>query len=1069
MSGPGRRWLAAAAASAACLAGPALAADAAPGALRDCHIAGFRNGVLAEACNARSIPGTPRGARSTSSTWSSRPWRGASSPTRCSSSPAAPGQSAISLAPQAMALLARLNNRRDIVFVDQRGTGRSAPLACKDPEDETLAEQAEPERQQRMVAECKASLLKQPWLKAESDLGFFTTTIAVQDLDAVRRRLGAERIDLVGGSYGTRVALEVLRQFPATVRRTVIDGVAPADMALPASSSTDNQAALDRLIEACAAEPACARAHPDLRARLVALLQGLPREVKALHPLTGIEETFTLTRELVLGAIRGALYAPALAAALPEAIEAAARGDYAGLIGLSATQGSGKALRLATACTCRWSAPRTCRASPRGRQAGQRVRHRLRRHVREGLRHLAARRGPGRVLFAAQGPFGDAGPERRPRPATPPRHGERVAKALGPLARHLVVPNAGHGVMSIGCMRDVIFRFVDAASDAEALAVDASASPRCRGRPRSCPCARPMPRRRSPADDRGQRRRPIVRRRRVRQARARRLDRDRREARRAADRPCGARRQLQRAGRPHHGLLGPTAPARRRPCACSPDLITPEAGKLAVDGIDVVERPREVLARMGVLSDSRGLYPRLTARENIVYYGALQGMERDAADARGQDLARMFDMTALLDRRTEGFSQGERMKTALARALVHDPPNIVLDEPTNGLDVLATRALRESLRWLRTPAGGGKCIVFSTHIMQEVERLCDSVVVVAEGRTVATGTVRRAAGTDRAARLRGGLRPPRLPVGAGDADAGRRMKRSLAAVLAVLRKELTDALRDRPHPGHRAGVLGPARAARAARRLGPGRLARDARRDARDLRRRRRRRADPEELSRAADLHGEGAARGLRGAAAQGDVHRSGGGGAEGLRERAGARRRAGRRDRLRQRQPALGGGDGTDRAAAQCASAASAPCSTWRCAASRCRCSSRCASTSAISPISRRGRRGITGMIPYFVMMAVLYGALTAALDTTAGERERGSLEPLLMNPTERWALVVGKWGAVACVSMLIAVLSSFSFLPASGCCAATRWRRCSSTGRARPCSSWPCCCLSPPRCRRC
>jgi len=189
------------------------------------------------------------------------------------------------------------------------------------------------------------------------------------------------------------------------------------------------------------------------------------------------------------------------------------------------------------------------------------------------------------------------------------------------------------------------------------------------------------------------------------------------------------------------GLLGPNGAGKTTTLRMLAGLITPEAGRLAVDGIDVVARPREVLARMGVLSDSRGLYPRLTARENIVYYGALQGMERAAADARAQDLARMFDMTALLDRRTEGFSQGERMKTALARALVHDPPNIVLDEPTNGLDVLATRALRESLRWLRTPEGGGKCIVFSTHIMQEVERLCDSVVVVAEGRTVATGTV----------------------------------------------------------------------------------------------------------------------------------------------------------------------------------------------------------------------------------------------------------------------------------------------------------------------------------------
>jgi sodium transport system ATP-binding protein len=114
-------------------------------------------------------------------------------------------------------------------------------------------------------------------------------------------------------------------------------------------------------------------------------------------------------------------------------------------------------------------------------------------------------------------------------------------------------------------------------------------------------------------------------------------------------------------------------------------------------------------------------------------------MTRPAATARAETLAGMLDMQPLLDRRTEGFSQGERMKTALARALVHDPPNIVLDEPTNGLDVLATRALRETLRRLRDEAG--KCIVFSTHIMQEVERLCDAVVLVARGRVVAEGTV----------------------------------------------------------------------------------------------------------------------------------------------------------------------------------------------------------------------------------------------------------------------------------------------------------------------------------------
>ncbi|HJV61408.1 MAG TPA: ATP-binding cassette domain-containing protein [Albitalea sp.] len=189
------------------------------------------------------------------------------------------------------------------------------------------------------------------------------------------------------------------------------------------------------------------------------------------------------------------------------------------------------------------------------------------------------------------------------------------------------------------------------------------------------------------------------------------------------------------------GLLGPNGAGKTTTLRMLAGLITPDAGRMTVDGIDVVAHPRQALARMGVLSDARGLYPRLTARENIVYYGLLQGMSREAANDRADTLAQALEMEPLLERRTEGFSQGERMKTALARALVHDPTHIVLDEPTNGLDVLATRALRDALRFLRTPEGGGKCIVFSTHIMQEVERLCDSVVVVAHGRTVAAGSV----------------------------------------------------------------------------------------------------------------------------------------------------------------------------------------------------------------------------------------------------------------------------------------------------------------------------------------
>ena len=187
------------------------------------------------------------------------------------------------------------------------------------------------------------------------------------------------------------------------------------------------------------------------------------------------------------------------------------------------------------------------------------------------------------------------------------------------------------------------------------------------------------------------------------------------------------------------GLLGPNGAGKTTTLRMVAGLLQPDSGHIEVDGILVSAQPRQALARMGVLSDARGLYPRLTARENIVYYGRLHGMAQGAADARASELARVLDMQALMERRTDGFSQGERMKTALARALVHDPANIILDEPTNGLDVLATRALRDTLRTLRDEHG--KCIIFSTHIMQEVQRLCDEVVVVAHGRTVAQGTV----------------------------------------------------------------------------------------------------------------------------------------------------------------------------------------------------------------------------------------------------------------------------------------------------------------------------------------
>jgi len=185
------------------------------------------------------------------------------------------------------------------------------------------------------------------------------------------------------------------------------------------------------------------------------------------------------------------------------------------------------------------------------------------------------------------------------------------------------------------------------------------------------------------------------------------------------------------------GLLGPNGAGKTTTLRMIGTLVTPTQGIATVDGIDGAKEPLAVRARIGVLSDARGLYMRLTARENIAYYGELRGMDPGAVEQAVKRLAELLDLTALLDRRTDGFSQGERMKVAIARTLVHDPPNILLDEPTNGLDVMTTRSVREVIRRLRE---AGKCVVFSSHVMQEVSALCDTIVIVARGRVAAQGT-----------------------------------------------------------------------------------------------------------------------------------------------------------------------------------------------------------------------------------------------------------------------------------------------------------------------------------------
>ena len=378
-----------------------------------------------------------------------------------------PGQSAITVAPQVLPLFTRLNNRRDIVFVDQRGTGRSAPLACEDPRHQTLAEQADPRRQVAQMRRCRERLQQLP----HGDLRFYTTTIAMQDLEAVRQALGAAQINLVGASYGTRAALEYQRQFPAAVRRSVLDGVAPPDMVLPLSYATDGEAAFEAVFAACEAEPACRAAHPQLRTQWTTLLASLPKAVTLRHALTGRSEPVTVTREMLLGAMRGPLYSPPVAAALPQAISEAAAGRYDALVGLgslfASRKGSMLAMGMHFSVVCAEDHPRMAGdgAAPEsgfGRDFTRLYREVCadwpRGEVPAAFYAIPASRSP---VLALSGGID---------PVTPPRHGERAVQALGAKARHVVVPHGGHGLMSLTCMREVLYRFIEATDDAGALA-----------------------------------------------------------------------------------------------------------------------------------------------------------------------------------------------------------------------------------------------------------------------------------------------------------------------------------------------------------------------------------------------------------------------------------------------------------------------------------------------------------------------------------------------------------------------------------------------------------------------
>lgn len=185
------------------------------------------------------------------------------------------------------------------------------------------------------------------------------------------------------------------------------------------------------------------------------------------------------------------------------------------------------------------------------------------------------------------------------------------------------------------------------------------------------------------------------------------------------------------------GLLGPNGAGKSTTMRMITGILQPDSGTAVIDGFNAQQQRVEAQRRLGVLPDKRGIYTRLTTRENIAYYGRLHGLHGNQLEQRIDDLLDLLDMRDIADRQTEGFSTGQKVKVAIARALVHDPENVMLDEPTMGLDVMSTRAMREVIRKLRAE---GHMVLFSSHIMQEVAMLCDNIVIIANGRVVAQGT-----------------------------------------------------------------------------------------------------------------------------------------------------------------------------------------------------------------------------------------------------------------------------------------------------------------------------------------
>jgi len=382
-----------------------------------------------------------------------------------------PGQAASELAREALAILGGLNGKRDLVLIDQRGTGKSNGLHCTFPDDASPA-MSDPAKRNAMsrkaIAACRSKL------EQKADLTQYTTTIAMADIDQIREALGYESINLWGGSYGTRAAMEYLRRYENRVRSVVLDGVAPPSLALPESFARDAGQALEKMFVACSKQAQCNKRHADLKLNVDELLASLakkPASVSIMGPVTGIARDVNVTRDMLLVVVFSTLYVPEMAAMLPTALAKAKQGDYAPLMALSAIFGDSAEEKIAIgmrfSVVCAEDVPRIkrgailpsqlqpqpfgqlfvdefakgCEIWPKGTMA-------------KDFDQPVKSSKPVLILSGALDPV------------TPPQYGEEVKKGF-PNSLHAVAPNVGHGVSSRGCGPKLIKKFIETASVAD--------------------------------------------------------------------------------------------------------------------------------------------------------------------------------------------------------------------------------------------------------------------------------------------------------------------------------------------------------------------------------------------------------------------------------------------------------------------------------------------------------------------------------------------------------------------------------------------------------------------------